>query len=158
MESIFWALLGLGLLSSQFLTGLFDFLPPALAAFAVALISLIPGVGQLLWLQALLWAAVSVSSVIWLRMRYPQLFNGRIMRPNTLEHAGKEAVVLEDIAPGRPGRIMFQGTSWSANSIDESIPAGSSVVILEQDSLTFMVSAKPLLEDDRASGNEIGGS
>lgn len=150
--------MGAGLLSTQFLTGLFDFLPPAVAAFAVALISLIPGVGQMIWLQALLWGGLSISSVIWLRMKYPQLFNGRLMKPDTLEHAGKEAVVLEAIAPGRPGRIIYQGTSWAANSIDETIPEGCPVVILEQDNLTFMVSAKPLLEDDRGPGNTIGGS
>jgi membrane protein implicated in regulation of membrane protease activity len=146
MAALLWAILGAGLLATQLFTGLLDFLFPAIAALIVAALSLIPGFSEMYWLQGIIWASLSLASVLWLRIRYKHLFTGRELKIDSHEHSGREARVIEEIRPGIPGRISYQGTSWNAVSISEVIPVGCTVTILDQESMTFTVTARPLID------------
>lgn len=153
MFSALWAILAVVLFGAQFVTGVFDLLFVAVSALFVALgVALIPGFDQAVWLQVLVWVATSFLSVWAFRKRFRKLFRGEELKQEKNHDSGLKAQVIEAIAPGKPGRITFHGTSWTAFSIDEDIPAGTEVYILEQDGMNYTVASR-LLEDDGPPGS-----
>ena len=54
------------------------------------------------------------------------------------EFAGESAVVSEEIAPGKPGKIIFHGSVWQAES-DTCCAPGKTVKIVCRKNLTFTV-------------------
>lgn len=54
----------------------------------------------------------------------------------------QEVEVVENIGPGNnKGRVVFQGTTWSALSDGREIPAGSRAKIICQDNISLVVQA-----------------
>ena len=54
---------------------------------------------------------------------------------------GERAVAQTDILPGKRGRIHFR-TDWFARSLnDECIPAGTTVILLQREGTTWLVTA-----------------
>lgn len=151
MAALIWAGISLLLFILQFGLGVFDFLFPALAAGLTALVSLVvPGLGGIWWIQVLSFTAATVASVLVFRRKFRTLFQGDTISPEShrLDWTGKRALVLEAIAPGKPGRIKFRGTSWKASSLDESIPEGVEVCIVEQDGMSCLVSRQLVLDQE----------
>ena len=97
-----------------------------------ALIASALGAG--LWVQLILFAAVSAVLVIFTRPVAARYFNQQRIRTNVDELIGKHAVVIENIdnLQGR-GMVQINGQEWSARSADESVPVekGAKVIILE---------------------------
>jgi len=56
------------------------------------------------------------------------------------DFAGKLAVVVEAVAPNKPGRVEFCGTTWTAEA-EAELPAGVSVRIRSKKNLTLKVEA-----------------
>ena len=57
------------------------------------------------------------------------------------EFTGKEALVVNDISPGKLGKVEFKGTSWDAESGTE-IKAGQKVIITAKKSIKLKVEPK----------------
>ena len=76
----------------------------------------------------------------WLKTRFFSSENGLTGDPTVLdEFTGKNAIVEQPIAPGRPGKVEFKGTHWKAEA-EEEIATGEVVVILGKDNITLKVS------------------
>ena len=139
--SLFWALFGLILIASEMLIPGFTIFFFGLGALLNAfLVHFLAGTGA--GLQALLWLVSSLTLFVLMRTRFQKIFRGTlILRNNNAEqNAGREAVVIEEISPEKPGRIRFQGTSWEALSYDQTIGTGERALILRQEGMCFIVS------------------
>lgn len=154
MGSLIWGLLGLALIVAQLSTGFFDLLFLAVAALMVATgAAIIPGFGDNIALQVVSWLVCSFGAVLVFRRRFPLLFKGKELLLGTSDHSGKSVLVVEDVSPDAEGRIRFQGTTWQAYSLGETLTAGSSAYILEQDGMKFLVTSR--LTDEVAENNKL---
>ena len=54
------------------------------------------------------------------------------------EFTGKPAVVIAEIAPGRPGKVEFKGTGWKAEA-EEALAVGDPVIIVSKDNISLNV-------------------
>jgi membrane protein implicated in regulation of membrane protease activity len=137
MFVLLWSLLALALAGLVVFSNQLEFLLPALAAFVVALVALIPGVGDLPLLQVALWLALSASGLALFRQRLRVLKRPK-EGPAEVPAAGQSAVVTEALGTDGVGRVRFQGTTWVAHAA-EAIPVGAAVEILSQDGLVLSV-------------------
>lgn len=113
-----------------------------LAALAVGLLSF-AGLSGELWMQLLLFSALSVISLA--------LFRNPIMRRMNLDRGtddidnltGERAKALEDFGPGDDGRVELRGSVWSArNGGASTITRGAKVRVVAVDRLTVVVIAE----------------
>ena len=151
MTATIWAVLGLALILAEFAVPQFVVFFFGLGALLNALlVALVPGLNGRVPLQILLWAATSGISLAVLRRYAAGWFRGSNRSPqeSASADAGRTATVIETIAPDQPGRIRFHGTSWTATAVNETIPEGATVTILEKRSLTYLVTAGNLLDED----------
>ncbi|MEX2443391.1 MAG: NfeD family protein [Alkalispirochaeta sp.] len=151
MSAGLWAVIGLVLILSEFAVPQFVVFFFGLGALLNALlVALIPGLQPRIPLQIALWAVTSGVSLAFLRRYAARWFRGDDLEPGAEgdDATGKTAVVTERIAPDHPGRIRFRGTTWQAKSFDETIVEGTTVTILQQESLAYIVTAGDLLEED----------
>jgi len=93
--------------------------------------------------QLLVFAGSSVVLLLVLRRYIRSRFSGFVSERqapnrNLDEFTGKTVVVLEDIAPMKPGKVEFKGAPWRAES-DESLKQGESGLIEEADGLTLKI-------------------
>ena len=91
------------------------------------------------------FAVFLISSLVLLftlRRFLPKVFSGRekesSLPDEETEFAGESAVVSEEIAPGKPGKIIFHGSVWQAES-DTCCAPGKTVKIVCRKNLTFTV-------------------
>ncbi len=139
MISIIWAILGVILMVLEAAIPGFVIFFFGLGALLTALFTLLPGIGGAYALQAIIWIASSVGSMAFLRKKLDKVFKGKLIESKTDEYIGHKAVVIEEISPEKPGRIRLEGTSWKAESYDETIAEGEEVEILEKENLTCIV-------------------
>ncbi len=92
--------------------------------------------------QTVLFAALSVLFVLALRRTFKRVFTGKksAVSDNGLsdDFVGHRAVVTEALDGLAPGRVSFNGTSWSAIA-DEPVAAGTVVDIVAKENLTLTV-------------------
>lgn len=82
-----------------------------ISAILVALISLvIPQFG----LQVVIWLALSVILIVLSRRFMPKAMS-RVIADS------QEATTLTEIAPGKGGRVLYEGGSWHAYCEDDTI-------------------------------------
>ena len=140
MTPMYWLILGVALIILEVMTPGLVSLFFGLAALTVALIAwLLP------FSQALQWLAFSVFSVFYillLRKTLKRVFNGNKEVSDSMDDAfsGKRAVVVEPIAPNKPGRVEFCGSNWTAEA-DTELKPGASVRINSKKNLTLKVEA-----------------
>ena len=138
-----WAVVGMLLMAAESLTPGFWVIFFGAGGIVTALLTwLVPALADRPHLQVLVWLGSSTLLLALLRRTLRRRFGGR---EASTEAIGSRAVVVEPIAPGKPGRIRLGGTTWRAESYDEEIAAGETVQILAQDNLTYFVS-RPFLE------------
>jgi len=148
-EPFVWAIIGILLMAAESLTpGFWVIFFGAGGLVTGALTWLVPGLSGRLHLQVLLWLGSSSVLLALLRRVLQSRFGGRRVPEDSI---GSRALVVEAVAPGRPGRIRFAGTTWRAESYDEEIAAGETVVILARDNLTYFVS-RPFLDTEEQPG------
>ena len=141
MTSLYWLYLGVALIILEVMTPGLVSLFFGLSALTVALLAWLgPSMGQG-W-QWIAFSAFSVLYILLLRKSFKKVFNGDKEVSENLNDAftGKLAVVAEKIAPNKPGRVEFCGSTWTAEA-EAEVPAGASVRILGKSNLTLRVEA-----------------
>jgi membrane protein implicated in regulation of membrane protease activity len=141
-----WALLGVLLMAAELLTpGFWIVFFGAGGLVTAGLTWILPGLASRPHLQVLAWLGSSSLLLGLLRRALQRRLGGNGAGAD--DAVGMQAVVVEAIAPGRPGRIRLRGTTWRADGYDEEIAEGEPVEILAREGLTYYV-CRPLLKGD----------
>jgi membrane protein implicated in regulation of membrane protease activity len=141
MTALYWLYAGIALILFEIMTPGFVLLFFGLSALTLALVVwLAPELAQG-W-QWLLFSLLSVLYIALLRKGLQKTFSGdkEVSDDPGREFDGKYAVVTADIAPGRPGRVEVNGTTWAAEAA-QALAAGTPVRIAGKKNLTFTVEA-----------------
>lgn len=149
MISLIWAIIGVVLIISEFfIPGFVIFFFGSGALLNAVLTAVIPFLRSSILAQVLIWLGFSGLSLFVLRRYFSKIFSGRLFEGRvSTDMAGEKADVIEDISPGKPGRIRFHGTSWRAVSDTETFKVGETVEILKKENMTYVVT-RSLLEND----------
>lgn len=109
-----------------------------ISAFIVALISLI---FPQLAIQVFLWLAISTAFVLLSRRFLPS------PRRTTKIQNATEAETLTEIAPGKEGRVLYEGNSWRARCEDHqsAIAPHQRVYVVRREGTTLIVLPEHLL-------------
>ncbi len=138
--AIFWLVMGMVLLITEVVTPGFVIFFFGLAAVIVGL--LIWFIPSLPWTwQLILFAILSVSSLLTVRRSLRRMFDGR--RSNGAQGIddtclGRHVAVIEAIAPPREGKVEMNGTSWTAVAA-EPLEAGATAEVVGREGLTLTV-------------------
>lgn len=146
---LIWAVSGILMVLSEFVVPGFVIFFFGLGALLNALLTwLVPGVSGRIPLQILLWLATSGLSLGLLRRFFARVFRGTLVDvTDDSEYVGKHGTVVEPVAPDKPGRVAFQGTTWRAISYDEMLEVGQEVEIIKKESMSFVVSSDLMSEE-----------
>jgi len=140
---VWWVIIGVVLMICEFVV-------PGLVLFFFGVGALFTAIiafffSPSLTIQLLTFLIASLVSLFTLRRLLKNIFMGHITAVNSdvLEEGfvGAEGVVLEQITPTSPGKVMINGTRWKAESV-ETIEPDQSIVVVEQKSLTVVVKPK----------------
>jgi membrane protein implicated in regulation of membrane protease activity len=135
-----WAAAGLFLMIAEFFVPGVFLMFFGFGALASALLAWIWPSLPYAW-QWVFFAAVSVTMLLLLRKRMGKVFGGRTTVSKddlNADFIGNTAVALTDLAPGQAGKVEINGVGWNAEAA-EPIRAGTAVVIVSRDGLTFTV-------------------
>ena len=137
-----WLVIGLILVALEMAaSGGFYVIFFGIAALAIAGLHVFDAAGPV-WVQLLLFSAISVGSLLF--------FRSRLLRWMHLDQPGRDvdtlvgdtAVPLEDIPAGAVGRAELRGTVWSARNQDAStLIRGERCTVVDVDRL--MIFLKP---------------
>jgi membrane protein implicated in regulation of membrane protease activity len=95
------------------------------------------------WLQWLIFAVLSVGSMVGFRRRIYERMRGKLPAMRT-GPAGETVTLEAALAPGETCRLEYRGTSWSAvNRGSSPIPAGARARIDLVDGLTLVLRSEP---------------
>ena len=98
--------------------------------------------GMPLSLELLLFSVLSVLFLLGCRRLMPDVFRGSMkVDPSDIENddvAGADAVVVEAISAGRPGKVEFRGSLWTACA-DRELAVGERVKISRRQNLTLFI-------------------
>jgi membrane protein implicated in regulation of membrane protease activity len=109
-----------------------------LSALLVGLLMLF-GLNMEMWLQWLVFAGLSLGSMVFFRVRVYRWLHPPGLGYDT-SHVGEELLITARIAPGESARIAYKGTTWTVrNNGQEMIEAGERASIEKVDSLTILV-------------------
>ena len=140
MAIVVWLILALACAGVELLTLSFVAVYPAIGALAAALTA---ALGGSVWIQLLVFAAVSVASLLLTRKPLLRLMSRTPQVPsNAPTVVGKRAVVVIAIeeGPGRRGQVRVGTEHWSARSEDERpIAEGATVDVVRIDGVTLVV-------------------
>lgn len=100
-------------------------------------------VGLPLWVQILVWAAVSVVSVFYIRPALKAMMGDRKHRQSNADALiGKEGKVIEAIKADGHGYVKIDGDEWrSVSAHGEEIAVGTRVKVVARDSIVMTVEA-----------------
>ena len=136
-----WILVGLALLAAEVAIpgGIIMLFFGASAVVVGVLVAL--GVGGPLWVQALLFSVLSVVSLLTMRGPILQRMGSKGAEADPIDSlAGKQAVVLDDVAPGAEGKVELRGTPWTAENIGTGpLAAGQKCIVDRVDGLKLYV-------------------
>ena len=140
-SSYFWLAVGLVLMIAEVVTPGFILFFFGLAAVLVGLLAFIPAIAVSGTLQLLLFAVLSVVTLLLLRRQMKALFTGRSRNgQQEIDDAlvGRHAVVTERIAAPLDGKVEVNGVLWSATA-GAAIEAGAPVEVVGREGLTLRV-------------------
>lgn len=84
------------------------------------------------WLQIVLFAAVSVLVMLLVRPFAMKVMDSGKMKTNLDEIAGQKVRVLEEINNSEgTGKVMYRGVEWMARSVDDAVMAKDSIVTVQ---------------------------
>jgi membrane protein implicated in regulation of membrane protease activity len=138
-----WLVIGIGLLGVEMFVIDVQFYLVFIGASA-AIVGLIGMSGLALpdWSQWLVFAALSVATMVTFRRRIYDLVRNRSGHVEQRLTLGDKVTVPALLEPSQSCRVEYRGSSWTARNIDvQSIPAGSEAVITNIDGLTLHVKA-----------------
>ena len=144
MEWWYWILLGLALPALELLlpSG-FYLLFFGLAALCVgALVGI--GLTQALWLQWVLFSALSIVSLLFFRGPFLARIKSKERAQYIVDSmVGEIAIPLDDLSPGGTGKAELHGSAWTArNSGDSSLTKGQRSRVVRVDGLTLWIRAE----------------
>ena len=162
MWPLIWAVAGLVFVVAEFIVPEFVIFFFGLGALLnSALVALFPALEASVPLQILTWLGFSTVSLFSMRRYLAKWFRGRKFEQDDQdEWIGRSAKVTEAIAEDVPGRISLNGTTWVAESYNESFKPGDHVEIVRREGTRFLVtkSLSGLLpidnEPDEASNSD----
>jgi inner membrane protein len=138
-----WAIIGFVCIGLEIVMPGFVIFFFGIGGLLTAICSLVPFISDILWLQVLIFIALSVMSLLFLRRHFSRIFLGSIFdsRKGNAEEdgVGKIAEVIETVGSIVEGRIRFQGTTWKARSREGDIQVGKKVRILSREGITYIV-------------------
>ena len=141
---LFWFIIGLALfLCELIIPGFFIFFF-GLGAWVTALVCMIVNTDSITNWQILLFAIISVLSLIALRRIIQKKFfysKGNQSEEVEDEFTGKEAMALNDFGPDNTGKVEFKGTTWKAES-KSFVKEKQNVIIIKKVNITLIVEPK----------------
>ena len=138
MEAITWLLIGLVLLTIEWLGASFDGLLPA--AVAALLISVLSAVVPLALLPQLLLFGLLTGGLLLAIRRWSKSQRERAI---PLSPAAERATVIGGFDKEQAGRVRWQGQSWAANNLEpeQALAPGDEVVVMGRDGTKLQVLA-----------------
>jgi membrane protein implicated in regulation of membrane protease activity len=139
MTALYWFYLGIVLIILEVMTPGLVSIFFGLSALVVAMITFMaPGIPE--WAQWVMFSIFSVLFIVLLRKTLKKTFSGTSEVTEDLfdAYTGKRATVVEFISPGKPGRVEFNGSDWTAEA-EEELDVGMLVRIKSKKNLTLYV-------------------
>jgi membrane protein implicated in regulation of membrane protease activity len=135
-----WLVLGLILGVAELATaGGFYIIFFGFGALVVGLLASI-GMAGPVWVQLLLFAAISLASLALFRNRLLKSFQPDPQAPSIDTLVGEIGVAAADIAPGAVGQVELRGTAWSArNNAEVSVARGARFRVTRVEGLTLHI-------------------
>lgn len=141
-----WAVIGIACIGMEMLMPGFVIFFFGMGALGTAVLSLIPGVSSVVWLQILFFVVLSLVSLISLRKHFSRIFAGSVFDSSKVSReesgAGEIAEITEAVGPQREGRIRFRGTTWRAKTTGADIPIGSHARIVSREGMVYLIEPK----------------
>lgn len=140
-----WLVVGAALLAVEMfvLDAQFYLLFLGVSAAIVGLFGL-AGIGVPEWGEWLLFAALSLITMVAFRKRVYQLVRGRTGAVEERLTLGDRVMIPMRLDPGQTCRVAYRGSSWTARNVGEAgIEAGKEAVISSIDGLTLHVKKGP---------------
>ena len=137
-----WMILGLILLALEVMTpGGFFIAFFGVAALVIGALDLV-GLAMPFGIQCLLFAALSVVSIVLFRKPLLERFEHRMPHGKVDSLVGETAMAMSEIAAGAFGKAELRGTSWNAHNIgEESIARAGRCRVIKVEGLTLHVRA-----------------
>ena len=94
---------------------------------------------ELIWLQIMLFAIVSIEAMIIIKPIIKRKFSSETVETNVNALIGKTVIVVSTIAMYNPGSIKAEGIEWTAVTEDETFEPGDLVEIVSISGNTMLV-------------------
>jgi membrane protein implicated in regulation of membrane protease activity len=136
-----WLVLGIGLLGVELFVVDAQFYLVFIGV-AAALVGLLGLAGSTMpqWAQWLLFAALSIVTMVAFRKRVYAVVRGRGGQVEAPVTTGDRVRVPIRLEPGQSGRVDYRGSTWTARNVDDrAIEAGAEALISHVDGLTLHV-------------------
>lgn len=125
-----WLVIGIILLLSEFLIPGFTIFFFGIGALITSLLlTLIPQLQSIIWLQIVIFTITSIVSLVTLRKYLNKALKGELYKERD-DYIGQECSVLEALSKEKAGRIMYNGTSWEAFSDEGKLRKNQKVKII----------------------------
>ena len=142
MEWWIWVLAGFALLAFELVSpgGFYVFFFGA-GALAVGLLAAL-GLAETLWLQGVLFTALSVVSLLCFRRPILNKMQARTPAGEVDTLVGVSAVAQSEIGPGERGKVELRGSTWNARNAGKTAVARDQSCVVERvDGLTLWIRA-----------------
>ncbi|MBD3385566.1 NfeD family protein [candidate division KSB1 bacterium] len=139
--ALVWFIIGLLLLFWEFAMPGFVIFFFGVGAIMVSIVCIFADYS--LNIQLLLFLVFSLTLLLSLRRWMHRIFHGYVQGKNDSDQnidtfIGEHAAVIEEIQPGKLGKVEFHGSTWKAEA-DKKIAAGTRVIVVSKDNLTLKV-------------------
>lgn len=125
-----WIFIGIALLLSEFLIPGFTIFFFGIGGLITALlIFIIPPLSNIVWLQVTIFSISSIILLISLRRHFTKTLKGDLYKEKE-DYIGQKCKVIEVVSEHKSGRILYQGTTWTAFSNKEKIYKNQTAEIL----------------------------
>lgn len=142
MTLLWWHWLVLGLLlvvAEMAASGGFYIVFFGIGAIVVGLLASFDLAGPI-WVQLLLFSAISVGSLMIFRGRLLKWLQVDPQAPPVDMIVGEVGVAAEDLLPGKVGRVELRGAAWSGrNTTNATLARGARCRVIRVDGLTVEV-------------------
>ena len=135
-----WLAIGLILIALEMAaSGGFYVIFFGIAALAIASLHVLDAAGPV-WVQLLLFSAISVGSLLLFRSRFLKWMKLDAPGADVDSLVGDTAIPVDDIEPGAVGRAELRGTAWKArNATAATLARGERCTVVEVDRLTIFL-------------------
>lgn len=94
---------------------------------------------NLIWLQVMLFAVVSIAAMLIIKPIIKRKFSAETVETNANALIGKTVIVVSTIALHNPGSIKVEGIEWTAITEDDTFEPGDLVEVVSITGNTMLV-------------------